>query len=293
VGRLVVLAALAALLAAGCGGSKPSGPPALVFVNTKDGDYAIFGADADGKNVHRLTKEKGDPSSPRGLFFQTDPAWSPDGTKIAFVSHREGTSHVYVMDADGTGTRRLTDSNQDDSRPSWSPDGTRIAFSREGALFAIPSDGGPVRRVVRALGNADNPAWSPDGTWIAYDYRRPGYSIREVYMTQPDGTHAHPVTGLREVSSRPAWSPDGKELAFQSNAHGGHTEIYKTPAAGGTPGRLTISDTDAIQPAWSPTGDIAFSRGGAIWLSDDGKETKLTSGENNDSAPAWNPRPPK
>ena len=67
---------------AGCGGSsQPKGPPALVFVSIKDGDYAIFGADADGKHVHRLTKEKGDPSTPGGLFFQIEPAWSPDGRR--------------------------------------------------------------------------------------------------------------------------------------------------------------------------------------------------------------------
>src|SRR5262245_27194555 len=95
--------ALAAAVLAGCGGSASKGPPALLFVSTKDKDYAIFGADANGSHIRRLTKEKGDPSTPPGLFFQEEPAWSPDGSRIAFASLRGGTSHIYVMAADGTG----------------------------------------------------------------------------------------------------------------------------------------------------------------------------------------------
>jgi TolB protein len=196
------------------------------------------------------------------------------------------------MNAEGTGTRRLTDSSQDDNRPTWSPDGERIVFSREGALFTIPSTGGRARRLLRGFGNADNPAWSPDGRWIAYDYRRPGYSIREVYLTRPNGTDVHPVTHLGEVSGRPVWSPDGTHLAFQSNAYGSHYEIYTVDADGTGVRRVTTTVTDAIQPAWSRSG-LAFSRDGAIWVARNSTETQLTSGKDNDSAPAWNPRPPK
>ncbi len=79
-----------ALLVAGCGGSGKRARPASLFVSVKDGDYAIFGANADGRHARRLTKEKGDPSSPTGLFFQVQPAWSPDAKKIAFASGRSG-----------------------------------------------------------------------------------------------------------------------------------------------------------------------------------------------------------
>jgi TolB protein len=292
--RLVVLAALAALLVAGCGGSStPKGPAALVFVSTKDGDYAIFGADADGTNVHRLTKERGDPSTPDGLFFQGDPDWSPAGTKIVFASHREGKSHLYVMNADGTGTRRLTDANQDDTQPSWSPDGRWIAFAREGAIFRIPAAGGPARRVGSGPGSAADPAYSPDGTLIAYDYRMPGFSIREVYVMNADGTGSRRVTNIRQVSGYPAWSPDGRRLAFQSNAVGDHWEVYTVRPDGRGVKRVTVTATSAIQPAWTPGGDLGFARDGAIWVDRGQSEARLTSPKDNDSAPAWNPRPPK
>ncbi len=142
------LALLPALLVlAACGSSTPSPPstPDLVFVSTRDGDYALFGVAADGDHERRLTKEKGDPATPTGLFFQTEPAWSPDGKRIAFASRRDEPSHIFVMRPNGTGVRRVTSSARDDDHPAWSPDGRRIAFGREGALFVVPAEGGPAR----------------------------------------------------------------------------------------------------------------------------------------------------
>ena len=281
-------------LVTGCGGeSKPEGPPALLFVSTRDRDYAIFGADAQGRGVHRLTEEKGDPTTPQGLFFQVEPAWSPDGTKIAFASARDGGSHIFVMNLDGTGVKRLTSGSKSDDHPSWSPDGKSIVFAREGALFRMPAAGGPATRVVKAPGAAANPVYSPDGTQIAYDYREPGFSIREVYVARLDGTGVRKVTDLRTVSGFPSWSADGRRIAFQSNAAGGHTEIFTVALGGGAPKRVTITDSDAFEPAWGPDGRIAFARDGAIWASSAEKEEQLTSGDHNDSSPAWRPIVPE
>ena len=292
--RTLPAAALAALLVAGCGGSsQPKSPSALLFVSVKDGDYAIFGANADGKHARRLTKEKGDPSTPTGLFFQVQPAWSPDAQKIVFSSGRDGTAHIFAMNADGTGTKRLTDSDKSDDHPSWSGDGSRIVFSREGALFEIPAAGGKAHRVGHGVGSATSPAFSPDGKLIAYDYRKPGNSIREVYVMNADGTGIRQVTRLSHVSGLPAWSPDGKTLAFQSNALG-HFEIYTVALDGTHLHQVTTSATDVIQPAWAPDGrTIAFSRDGAIWTDDGGTEKQLTSGDNVDSGPAWRPAQPQ
>ena len=254
--RLALLALLA--LAAGCGSSTPR-DAALVFVSTRDGDYAIFGVDA-GHHEWRLTKEKGDPSTPTGLFFQLQPAWSPDGASIAFVSKRAGHAHIYVMHADGTGSRRLTSGAADDTRPSWSPDGREIAFSRGGELDAVPAAGGVVHRISRGLGgDAADPAWSPDGKLVAYDYRRPGFSTREVWVVRADGSGARAVSKLQRSSALPTWSPQGNRLAFQSDTHGGHFEIYSIALDGSGLRRETRSEIDTIDPAWSPGGStIAF-----------------------------------
>jgi Tol biopolymer transport system component len=290
--RSLPLLALVAVLA-GCGGSKPKEPPALLFVSTKDGDYAIFGADARGQGARRLTKEKGDPASPQGLYFQTEPAWSADGTQIAFSSRREGTSHIYVMPAGGTAARRLTSGAKADDHPSWSADGKRIVFAREGVLFVVSANGGAPRRLGHLPGNAADPAWSPDGGSIAYDYRQPGTPVREVYVMRADGSHIRQLTKLQNVSAGPAWSPDGKRLAFQSNARLGHFEIYTVGLDGKGLRQVTQSVSDVFEPAWSPDGTLAFSREGAIWVDAGGAQTQLTSGTNNDSSPAWRPAAPQ
>jgi len=259
-----------------------------VFVSTRDGDYAIYGL--AGGHEWRLTKEKGDPATPAGLLYQLQPAWSPDGASIAFASKRDGRWHIYVMHADGTGARRLTGTAQDDSHPTWSPDGRRIAFARAGDLYVVAAAGGRARRIRRGLGGElADPAWSPDGRLIAYDYRPPGYSIREIWVVRADGGDEREVTRLRHLSSAPSWSPDGTRLAFKSDARSRNAEIYSIGLDGKSLRRLTRSAIETIDPAWSRSGTIAFSRDGAIWTVDrSGEAQKLTS-DDNDSSPAWRP----
>jgi TolB protein len=289
--RLTLL--LACLLVAGCGSSSSPPPtPDLVFVSTRDGDYALFGISARGKHLHRLTKAKGDPSSPAKLFFQVQPSWSPEGKLIAFASRRDGPSHIFVVRPEGTGTRRVTNGTRDDDHPSWSPDGARLAFAREGALFIVPLSGRPVRRLAPGFGNADNPAWSPDGKVVAYDYRQPGTSLREIWIAPVKGGRPRVLTHFQQVSVNPAWSPDGTRIAFASNFQDGtHFEIYSIGADGKGLRLETQSATDTIDPAWSPDGRrIAFSRGGAIWTVDRSGRTKRLTSPENDAAPAWRPR---
>jgi TolB protein len=291
--RRFVLLVLVLFAVAGCG-SAAAPPPGLLFVSTRDGDYAIFGVSAGGGHEARLTKGRGDPSSPRGLFFAIEPAWSADGRLIAFVSKRDGVSHVYVMHPDGTGVRRLTDARAEDAGPTWSPDGRRVAFTREGALFVVASAGGPARRLGRAFaGRVADPAWAPDRKSIAFDYRPDGASFQEIWVVRADGRDPRQVTKLRALSGFPSWSPDGRRLAFQSNVQGGHFEIYSIALGGSGLRRETRSSIDTIEPAWSPDGkEIAFSRDGAIWTVDrGGHERKPTSGDN-DSAPVWRPAGP-
>jgi TolB protein len=274
---------------AGCGSSK-HGRAELAFVSTRDGDYALFAVDPKGREW-RIAHEQGDPATPAGLYFELEPAWSPDGASIAFTSKRDRYSHVFLMRADGTGVRRLTSGSHDDSNPAWSPDGREIAVGRGGALFAVSASTGAAHRITGPLpGDAEDPSYSPDGKRIAFDYRRPGFRSREIWIVDADGAHPHPITSLNHTSAAPTWSPDGRRVAFESNARNGTFAIYTVGADGTHLRRDTSSSIDTIDPAWSPDGtSIAFSRDGAIWTIDGaGTEKQLSSG-GNDAGPAWAP----
>lgn len=118
-----------------------------------------------------------------------EPVWSPDGTRIAFTSHRHYHSSIYVMDADGSDVERLTNFGRGSAAsPAWSPDGTRIAFasnSHDGnaKVHVMDADGSGVEQVTNHSGNDQHPAWSPDGTRIAFDSNgdRP-LQHREIYV---------------------------------------------------------------------------------------------------------------
>ena len=142
---LLPLAVGTMLLLSACGGGGDPRPD-LLFVSTRDGDYAIYAMNADGARQKRLTRAEVDTSSPAGLFFQIDPAWSPDGATIAFASRRAGTFDIYVMRADGTGTRRLTATRVDDAHPTWAPDGQQIAFKRADDIYVMNADGTSAHR---------------------------------------------------------------------------------------------------------------------------------------------------
>lgn len=284
------------LAASGCGGSGPSGDD-IAFVSSRDGDYAIYLMDADGSGEGRVTEERGDTSTEAGVLFQTDPAWSPDATRIAFASAREGSFDIYVMEADGTGTERLTSSSANDKGPSWSPDGRRIAFSRSedgGHVWVMDADGTRARRLTDELAEESEPSWSPDGRLIAYTRRASGSDLREIWVARPDGSGRRRVTQLGAKSYGPDWSPDSERLAFSADRDGSGYDIYTIRLDGSDLRRPVRPGEDSFEPAWSPDGSaIAFSRDGAIVVTTlDGDEEQLTDPEDNDSSPAWNPSPP-
>jgi TolB protein len=294
----LALAASVTTLLAACAGSE-AGPPDLLLVSTRDGDYAIYAMSADGGSQERLTEAKGDPSSPRGLFFQTEPAWSPDGSRIAFSSKREGSFDVYVMEADGSETRRLTTTSADEGDPTWSPDGRRIVFARgtSGDLYVVNADGTEARPLVVGAASDTQPAWSPDGRWIAFARRLSGTTIRELWLARADGSGLRRLTSLEAVSEAPTWSPDGGRIAFASNVRDAQFDIYTVGADGKAQRRVTATPDDSFEPAWSPDGaTIAYSEGGSIYSKEAAGDPfaegeRLTDSASNDSSPVWRPAP--
>ena len=193
-------------------------------------------------------------------IWDPSPAWSPDGTRIAFASYSDRSPEIYTFDSDGSDLERLTNNSDWDVDPAWSPDGTRIAFvsTRDGnwEIYVMDADGSGVERLTNH--GAWDPAWSPDGARIAFGSTRDG--SLDIYVMNADGSDVERLTNNSAADRWPTWSLDGARIAFASGRDG-NTEIYVMNADGSDAERLTNDGDDgAREPAWSPDGtEIAFT----------------------------------
>jgi Tol biopolymer transport system component len=225
--------------------------------DAKTGSEDIYTMNPRGTAVYRLTNYSGS---------DFEPAWSPDGTKIAFMSYRHGTFEstysLYTMNARGTAVEPLISNPQDDHDPAWSPDGTKIAFARyrdgNDEIYTINPNGTGLDRLTNDPKPEDDaPAWSPDGKKIAFSSNRDGNY--EIYTINPNGTQMERITNDPKGDFSPDWSPDGGKIAFSSNRNG-NPEIYTMKANGTSVERLTNNTQGDYEPAWSPDGNrIAFT----------------------------------
>lgn len=292
---LLALLAAAVTALAGCGGSDNGSDSDIAFVSSRDGEYAIFTMSADGKGEHRLTPREGGTPEGESVFLQIDPAWSPDATKIAFVSARTGAPHVYVMNADGSGTKELTSGDKaSDTHPTWSPDGASIAFARDGDIYVMGADGSNAKRISDINAQESDPAWSPDGDWIAYIRRTPGTPVQNLWVMHPDGTGRRALTKQAGRAFTPSWSPDSARIVFSMNRDETVFELFTIGVDGKQLRSVVPTAGDNFEPAWSPDGErIAYQEDGAIFTVElgGGDLKRLTDQANNDSQPAWNPQP--
>ncbi|WP_419864373.1 cell wall-binding repeat-containing protein [Candidatus Poriferisodalis sp.] len=230
---------------------------------------ALVVADRDGSNGRVL-------SSGVGISPQ-EPAWSPDGTKIAFAGWKstdpaEGTdpyrSHIWTVNSDGSNAVQLTSGAVEDRWPTWSADNRKLAFGRHNwepsawYLVAMDADGRNPVELGRKFGSGAEPAWSPDGSLIAYN--RHGI----LSVVNPDGTDVRSLPPddnrggrlKREVESKLSWSPDGTRLAFSlwetrdGRTVAGESNIAILEVSTGEITQVTEMPGREINPDWSPDG---------------------------------------
>lgn len=286
------------------GDSFPGRNGELVFAVAGRGYYPdLFLMRSDGTKLRRITG--------RGAF---DPAWSPDGKWIAFVSNRsrprnEAAAEIYVMRANGSGLRRVTRNRFVDFQPAWAPDGRRLVFQSTtasgGGVAVINVNGTGFRRLTR--GNLDaGPAWSPDGRTIVYAPGAGTPESRGIWLMNPDGTNRrqltfppqHPDGGsLNGSDSMPDWAPDGRQVAF-TRRYRDRTDIYAVRLDGTGLRRLTKQVGQHVSPAWSPDGrqvvfvTALYQRRVIDVVNADGTRPKrLRAGRGGYLAPDWQPLP--
>ena len=221
----------------------------VAFTTFRDGDKEVYVMDPDGGNPVNLTRHRA---------FDSSPAWSPDGRRIAFESERDGgESHIFVMNADGSGLEQLTfgPGTPWAVQPAWSPDGSSIAcVSGMGTAWGIHSidlDSGELRLIPEGGLRGTRPSWSPDGTRIAYTMTDSvDNDFRHVWVMAADGSGARQLTFAESWDADPTWSPDGSRIAFARLKD--RYDIYIVPVDGGAEERVTDDPHDDMEPNWTP-----------------------------------------
>ncbi len=209
-----------------------------------DTTYEIYTVNIDGTGFTRLTNNS---------FKDFNPHFSPDGSKIVFVSARDGNDEIYTMNADGTNQTRLTNNTADDNDPRFSPDGSKIIFDSDSTgktqIYTMDAaTGGNLTRLTNNTADDSDPVYSPDGSRIAYNEGGDIW-IMDASGAQPlQLSHGSdmPVTG----DDHPDFSPDGTLIAFNRNESEGGDFIFVTSAADGS-GEAMASENGVINAGWA------------------------------------------
>jgi Tol biopolymer transport system component len=256
--RVAPLAAVAVLaLGGGAGAAAPLPPRGEIFVVGSNG--------AGHRNLTRTA-----------TAVEWSPTPSPDGRRIAYVRSEATGSTIWVMNADGSGQRRLTSGDDREVWPQWSADGRRLAYmvwddaactpvSGSGCavtdVWTVDADGSGQRKV---LDSAFQPRWSPDGSKLLYQRYDSNLATLGVYVARSDGT------GVRQLvratlwgSDRapPAWSPTGRTIVYGVGM--GAVRLHLLSFDGRRRRVLAVGSS----PGWSHDGSrIAFTRKTGVWV---------------------------
>ncbi len=270
-----------------------------------------------------------DVETPKQLTFRRaddgQPAWSPDGRRLAFKTAQFGSNQLAVINADGTGETLLTRTFRfSEGQPAWSPDATKLLYRRTPenplvqngdtwVLDVAESAKDPTQPVTQPVllrtGDERYPSYSPDGTQIAFrgdlDLVEPS-GDEEIYVMNADGTNVRQLTSNADFDSAPSWSPDGRRILFERAPAGTFTpgteapekDIYVMDADGTHVRRLTDSPGLDEGPEFSPDGTkIAFSsdRDGQqeiyVMDADGSNPRRLTDNPARDESPDWQTLP--
>jgi TolB protein len=261
----------------------------ITYVVKRGRRYELQVADADGFNAQSVLASNEPIMSP---------AWSPDGSRLAYVSFDQKKPIVVVQNlAQGT-TKVVAAHRGNNSAPAWSPDSRylAVALSKDGLtqIYRISANGGEPDRLTDSTGIDTQPSYSPDGQWIAFTSDRGG--TPQVYKMPAAGGAPQRLTFDGSYNVGPRYSPDGKSIAFVQR-DGGRYRIASMELATGQVTVLTDGTLDD-SPTYAPNGKMVLyeasvgGRGQLAAVSGDGRvRQRLTSAAGDVQDPAWGPLP--
>lgn len=228
---------------------------------------------AAGASLQRLMGQAGQ----RPVIHGGYPSVSPDGSRLAFLSNRDGPTDLYVISTDGTGEAGLTRTPEEESPPDWTADGGEIRFAvfadAASRLYAIRPDGTGRRLLGSVPGRAATV--SPDGKRVLYSVG--SWTAVRLFVSDLDGSGARQLTDGSSVVWNTRWSPDGKRIAFTGRDADGVLHVYVMDSDGSNQRQLTHfppGEGQAQVPDWSPDGrQLAVQTSGRahvghVWIVD-------------------------
>ena len=228
----------------------------MVYIGVVAGVEQLFVASTDGANARQITRDD---------FGHEDPAWSPDGTKIAFVSLKSGGEVISIMDPTGAHIEALSPGNVRAIHPNWAPNGRSIIYCTDDDLRPPAKNSSEIdtvdvitHRVTPVISGGVNtyPAYSPDGRYIAFR-RMLGEANSEVFIADASGANQKNLTADPAFDGWPSWSPDGRRIAFASNRRGNY-QIFVMNPSGGDVRLVANTEGRATAPVWTKDGTSIY-----------------------------------